>query len=204
MQAHKCKELTPEQVEHNEIIEAAEAAEKSEREKEKEAEKAIRAREQEEEAARNKAILEKKKAWGLESGSELLRLRIEEDTHYTELCDEEWAEATLVNAGFEVYELPAGRSASDAKDDDTPGVSTLLLKRDIREKLTAAGLSEGVHFALMSVYEFIPRPGEPYDSVSDLVKRHDHDVVNFYIGTARGNAMWDLSWVYAEKPIGSR
>ena len=62
-------------------------------------------------------------------------------------------------------------------------------------------IHEGVHFGLMSVYEFIPRPGAPYDSVSDLVKRHDHDIVNFYIGTTRGNAMWDLSWGYAEKPM---
>ena len=60
---------------------------------------------------------------------------------------------------------------------------------------------EGVHFGLMSVYEFIPKPGTPYDSRPDLVKRHDHDVVNFYIGTTRGNAMWDLSWVYADKPL---
>ena len=60
---------------------------------------------------------------------------------------------------------------------------------------------EGVHFALMSVYEFIPKPGESYDRVRDLVKRHEHDVVNFYIGTARGNAMWDLTWVYANKPL---
>ena len=63
---------------------------------------------------------------------------------------------------------------------------------------------EGVHFALMSVYENIPRPGEPYDSVQDLVKRHDHDIVNFYIGTTRGNAMWDLTWVYAGKPLVER
>ncbi|MFP6667439.1 MAG: hypothetical protein VB876_09000, partial [Pirellulales bacterium] len=60
---------------------------------------------------------------------------------------------------------------------------------------------EGVHFALMSVYEFIPKPGEPYDRVPNLVKRHEHDIVNFYIGTARGNAMWDLTWVYASKPM---
>jgi len=53
----------------------------------------------------------------------------------------------------------------------------------------------------MSVYEFIPKPGAPYDRTRDLVKRHEHDVVNFYIGTARGNAMWDLTWVYANKPL---
>ena len=60
---------------------------------------------------------------------------------------------------------------------------------------------EGVHFALMSVYENIPKPGDPYDATPDLVNRHEHDVVNFYIGTARGNAMWDLSWVYAGQPL---
>jgi len=60
---------------------------------------------------------------------------------------------------------------------------------------------EGVHFGLMSVYENIPKPGDPYDAKSDLVKRHDHDIVNFYIATTRGNAMWDLSWVYAERPF---
>jgi len=63
---------------------------------------------------------------------------------------------------------------------------------------------EGVHFALMSVYEFIPKPGKSYDRVQDLVKRHEHDVVNFYIGTTRGNAMWDLTWVYAKKPLVAR
>ncbi len=56
----------------------------------------------------------------------------------------------------------------------------------------------------MSVYEFIPRPGAPYDSSPDLVKRHEHDIVNFYIGTARGNEMWDLSWVYAGQPMVER
>ncbi|MEC9327981.1 MAG: hypothetical protein VYC63_08690 [Verrucomicrobiota bacterium] len=62
-------------------------------------------------------------------------------------------------------------------------------------------IHEGVHFALMSVYENIPKPGEPYDRKPDHHKRHEHDVVNFYIGTTRGNAMWDLTWVYAGKPL---
>tara|TARA_B100000519_G_scaffold82853_1_gene71538 strand:+ start:4242 stop:5651 length:1410 start_codon:yes stop_codon:yes gene_type:complete len=62
-------------------------------------------------------------------------------------------------------------------------------------------IHEGVHFALMSVYENIPKPGAPYDRRPNHHKRHEHDIVNFYIGTARGNAMWDLNWVYAEKPF---
>jgi len=62
-------------------------------------------------------------------------------------------------------------------------------------------IHEGVHFALMSVYENIPKPGAPYDRRPDYHKRHEHDIVNFYIGTTRGNAMWDLTWVYAGKPF---
>ena len=62
-------------------------------------------------------------------------------------------------------------------------------------------IHEGVHFALMSVYENIPKPGAPYDRRPNHHKRHEQDIVNFYIGTARGNAMWDLNWVYAEKPF---
>ena len=54
---------------------------------------------------------------------------------------------------------------------------------------------------MMSVYENIPKPGEPYDRRPDHQKRHEHDIVNFYIGTARGNAMWDLTWVYAGEPL---
>ena len=60
-------------------------------------------------------------------------------------------------------------------------------------------IHEGIHFALMSVYENIPKLGEPYDRRPDHHKRHEHDIVNFYIGTTRGNAMWDLTWVYAQQ-----
>ena len=62
-------------------------------------------------------------------------------------------------------------------------------------------IHESVHFALMSVYENIPKPGAPYDSRPNHHKRHEHDIVNFYIGTTRGNTMWDLTWVYASEPL---
>ena len=62
-------------------------------------------------------------------------------------------------------------------------------------------IHEGVHLALMSVYENIPKPGAPYDRRPNHHKRHEHDIVNFYIGTTRGNVMWDLTWVYVEKPF---
>jgi len=59
-------------------------------------------------------------------------------------------------------------------------------------------LHEGVHFGLLWCYEWAGASGEgPYD----LNKRHERDILNFYIVTARGNAMWDLRWVYAEQPL---
>ncbi len=62
----------------------------------------------------------------------------------------------------------------------------------------AGWLYEGVHFGLLWCYEWAGAMGEgPYD----LHKRHERDIMNFYLLTTRGNAMWDLSWVYAEKPL---
>ena len=63
---------------------------------------------------------------------------------------------------------------------------------------------EGVHFGLMHVYEFPHVSGYTEDRTQDLFNRHERDVCNFYIGTTRGNAMWDLTWVYAGKPLVER
>ncbi len=49
---------------------------------------------------------------------------------------------------------------------------------------------EGLHFGLLCSYEWIGRYKHP-----------GPEVMNFYILTTRGEAMWDLSWVYAEKPL---
>ena len=56
----------------------------------------------------------------------------------------------------------------------------------------------GVHFGILSVYEW---PGDSSEGGTDLDKRHHHDVMNYYIGTSRDGDDWDLSWVYAGKPI---
>jgi hypothetical protein len=56
----------------------------------------------------------------------------------------------------------------------------------------------GVHFGLMSVYEW---PGDVSEGLTDLKKRHERDVMNYYIATSRDGDDWDLSWVYASKPI---
>ena len=58
---------------------------------------------------------------------------------------------------------------------------------------------EGVHFALMSVYEFPADVSE--GKTTDRVKRHERDVMNLYIATSRDADDWDLRWVYAGRPI---
>jgi hypothetical protein len=55
-----------------------------------------------------------------------------------------------------------------------------------------------IHFALMTVYEW---PGDSSEGPADLVKRHERDVINYYIGTSRDGDSWDLGWVYAGKPF---
>ncbi|MBI4605401.1 MAG: hypothetical protein HY721_25840 [Planctomycetes bacterium] len=57
---------------------------------------------------------------------------------------------------------------------------------------------EGVRFGLLWCYEWAGQLGE---GTYDLHKRHERDVMNFYIVTARGDEPWDLTWVYAEKPL---
>jgi hypothetical protein len=55
----------------------------------------------------------------------------------------------------------------------------------------------GVHFALMSVYEW------PVDyregTETDQFSRHERDINNFYIATSRDADHWDLRWVYEGK-----
>ena len=60
-------------------------------------------------------------------------------------------------------------------------------------------LYQGVYFALMSVYEYPADVSE--GRTTDLVKRHERDVMNFYIATSRDADRWDLRWVYAGEPI---
>ena len=61
---------------------------------------------------------------------------------------------------------------------------------------------QGLHFALMSVYEFPPRAiPPPYAGKPDYRTRHQRDIVNFYIGTSRDGDHWDLGWVYDAKPM---
>ncbi len=56
----------------------------------------------------------------------------------------------------------------------------------------------GVHFGLIMVYEW---PGDHSEGPADYHKRHDRDVLSYYIATSRDGDSWDLTWVYAGKPI---
>ncbi|HAA61692.1 MAG TPA: hypothetical protein DCE39_12260 [Planctomycetaceae bacterium] len=57
---------------------------------------------------------------------------------------------------------------------------------------------EGIHFGILSVYEW---PGDHSEGAVDYHKRHERDVMNFYIGTSRDADNWDLDWVYAKQPL---
>ncbi|MFV2067245.1 MAG: hypothetical protein ACC645_09720, partial [Pirellulales bacterium] len=61
-------------------------------------------------------------------------------------------------------------------------------------------IHEGIHFALLQVYEW---PGNPprRKTGAEPYKRHERDVVNFYLATSRDGDHWDLDWVYAEEPL---
>ncbi len=64
---------------------------------------------------------------------------------------------------------------------------------------TTCWINQGVYFALLSVYDF---PGDTSEgATTDLRKRHERDVMNFYIATSRDGDSWDLQWVYAGKPL---
>jgi len=61
---------------------------------------------------------------------------------------------------------------------------------------------EGIDFGLMVVMEW-PAFNIPQVDSSRDKRRHERDVWNVYLATRRGGheADWDLSWIYAEKPL---
>ena len=64
------------------------------------------------------------------------------------------------------------------------------------------GLSDwiyhGVHFAQMMVFEW---PGDLSEGPPDYHKRHERDVLEYYIATSRDGDSWDLAWVYSGKKM---
>ena len=64
---------------------------------------------------------------------------------------------------------------------------------------TTCWIDHGVYFGLLSVYDF---PGDVSEgTVTDTHKRHERDVMNFYIATSRDGDSWDMHWVYAGQPL---
>lgn len=60
-------------------------------------------------------------------------------------------------------------------------------------------IHEGIYFGLMSVYEY---PADLSEGLTtDNTKRHERDVMAYYIATSRDCNNWDLTWVYAREPI---
>jgi hypothetical protein len=60
---------------------------------------------------------------------------------------------------------------------------------------------EGIYFALMNVYEW---PMDFSEGPQDLWKRHERDIINYYIATSRDGDTWDFTWVYRGEPIVQR
>ena len=64
---------------------------------------------------------------------------------------------------------------------------------------TTCWIDHGVYFALLSVYDF---PGDVSEGkVTDTHRRHERDVMNFYIATSRDGDSWDMHWVYSGQPL---
>lgn len=61
-----------------------------------------------------------------------------------------------------------------------------------------AWLQHGVYFSLLTVYEW---PGDLSEGPQDAHARHERDVLNAYLATSRDGSAWDLSWVYAGRPL---
>jgi hypothetical protein len=71
----------------------------------------------------------------------------------------------------------------------------------LRRQIYAATcwIYEGVYFALLSVYE---HPGDVSEgTTTDRQRRHERDVMEYYLATSRDGDAWDLGWVYAGRPI---
>lgn len=60
-------------------------------------------------------------------------------------------------------------------------------------------IHHGIYFALLSVYEFVGDFSE--GQTTDHQRRHERDVMNFYLATSRDCVGWDLQWVYAGQPL---
>lgn len=59
-----------------------------------------------------------------------------------------------------------------------------------------------VHFGLFSIYEWPNDFSEGRET--DHIRRHERDILNFYLGTSRDGIDWNLEWIYAGVPLVER
>ncbi|REJ86034.1 MAG: hypothetical protein DWQ34_17960 [Planctomycetota bacterium] len=57
---------------------------------------------------------------------------------------------------------------------------------------------EGVHFGLVTVFE---HPDDNSEGPPDFHKRHERNVLAFYLATSRNGEDWDFRWVYGRQPL---
>jgi hypothetical protein len=57
----------------------------------------------------------------------------------------------------------------------------------------------GVHFGLCTIYEWPNDFSEGRDT--NHMRRHERDVLNFYLATSRDGVEWNLEWIYAGLPV---
>ena len=93
---------------------------------------------------------------------------------------------------------------------DRPPIQELLKDADYLERVRRQAMRrqiyvmtdwgyEGVHFGLMSVFEW---PTDVSEGVqSDHVTRHERSIENYYIATSRDGLSWNFHWVYAGQPL---
>ncbi|MFO1092445.1 MAG: hypothetical protein U0992_03900 [Planctomycetaceae bacterium] len=60
----------------------------------------------------------------------------------------------------------------------------------------------GVHFGLFSIYEWPNDFSEGRET--DHVRRHERDVLNYYLGTSRDGIDWNYEWIYAGRSFVER
>ena len=114
-------------------------------------------------------------AWAINNGSEILRLRAEENLEWQSLADEEWTTAAIAKAGILDECLPGMVGYdSESEFDDTPTVSQMRTLRRIREALaTNSALSKAtVELRKFTYTEEV----EDYLETPNVIERTEVDV----------------------------
>lgn len=89
--------------------------------------------------------------------------------------------------------------------DDPQGEKTPAGVMALQMETMNVWVYENVYFSLMHVLTLGERTGASGEvKIADPDKRHETDVIDFYIGTSRDGVNFDKSWIYARKPFVER